>query len=143
MLLSKLTKLLLKRKAVPGIRVKWFTDAELNPGSHDWSRKEIFERNGTRGDAIFAHPHFISYLWYFIHGARLPAKTIAGYCKILNEEMLTSGGMLTRLRAFVREQVRAERLGKREAAAEFYKLAIETGQGFDAASLRGAAMSTR
>jgi hypothetical protein len=140
---AELAKSLVNRKAIPAIRKEWFEDAEFNPGSRGKSRKSVFEMNGTRGDAIYSHPHFLPHLWYFINGPKLPAKTISSFCDILNHEILTTGGMMDRLSRFVRAQVRAESLDRGKAGDEFYKLAIETDQERFADTLRRAAMNTR
>ena len=67
-----LTISLLKRKAVPEVRIKYFTDPEYNLSDRRKSKQQIFEQNGTRGTDIFSHPDFLKYLKYFIHGADLP-----------------------------------------------------------------------
>jgi len=56
-----LMPLLLRRDAIPKIRLRYFTDAELNIGV-SCSKQQVFERNGTHGTAIFGHGNFISYL---------------------------------------------------------------------------------
>lgn len=66
-----LTESLLKRKAIPEQRIKYFTDKELQTGRKHKSRQQDFESNGTKGDDIFRHPDFIKYLTYFIEGASI------------------------------------------------------------------------
>ncbi|MES2072011.1 MAG: hypothetical protein V4488_16765 [Pseudomonadota bacterium] len=63
---------LYKRSAIPEIRFQYFTDAERNPSGRGKSRMQIFEKNGTSGEEIFAHPHFLKYLEYFVYGPDLP-----------------------------------------------------------------------
>jgi hypothetical protein len=48
-----LTESLVKRGAIPEIRRRFFTDPELNIGGRGKSRMQVFEVNGTKGDAIF------------------------------------------------------------------------------------------
>ena len=110
--------------AVPQSRWAYFTDPALNIGSSK-SRLEVFESNGTTGEAIFEHPHFLKYLQYFIHGPDLPHETIVSFCAILNKEILTSGMLLDRLRSFARSETRKRGLDKHHASEEFYKLALE------------------
>lgn len=57
---AALMRSLIARRAIPEIRVRWFSDAELNPGSRGVSRQQVFERNGTTGEAIFRHASFRS-----------------------------------------------------------------------------------
>lgn len=64
-----LMKSLLDREAIPDPRLKYFLDPEYNTAKTTLSRKQVFEKNGTRGDDILTHPHFKSYLEYFINGA--------------------------------------------------------------------------
>jgi hypothetical protein len=68
---AELTKLLLSRKAIPDIRIKYFTVPEFNTGNPKVSHQATFERNGTTGQQIFEHPHFRAYLQYFIGGPDL------------------------------------------------------------------------
>lgn len=49
---------LIKRDAIPAIRWTYFTDPEYNVGSKR-SRLEIFQGNGTRGEDILEHGHFL------------------------------------------------------------------------------------
>ena len=42
---------LIARKAIPEVRTKFFTDPVFNIGGRGRSRSQIFEKNGTRGDA--------------------------------------------------------------------------------------------
>jgi hypothetical protein len=53
-----LMKSLIARKAIPDVRSKYSTDPDFNVGGRGRSRAEIFQKNGTRGEAIFRHPPF-------------------------------------------------------------------------------------
>src|SRR5260370_939608 len=57
----ELTLSLLKRKAIPDHRLRFFDDPDYNIGGHGSSRKQIFERN-ARGHDILASVHFLKYL---------------------------------------------------------------------------------
>lgn len=72
-----LMRSLIARKAIPEVRTKYFTDSDFNVGGRGRSRADIFEKNGTRGEAIFRHPHFLKYLHYFLYGPDLPPQLIA------------------------------------------------------------------
>ena len=140
---ARLTGLLFDRDAVPPVRLAYFTDPALNVGLRR-SRLEVFEDNGTRGEAIWEHPHFLKYLRYFIYGPDLPQATISGFCDIVNDDLLTSGMQLDRLRAYARRAVRQHGLDARHASEEFYKLARECAlDDHFARSVRDAARSTR
>ena len=58
----RLTKLLIARRAIPEVRPRYFTDPHFNTAGRGRSRAQIFEKNGTRGEDIFRHPHFLKYL---------------------------------------------------------------------------------
>jgi hypothetical protein len=67
---------LCSRGAIPEVRLQYFTDAERNPGGRGKSRMQIFEKNGTSGEKIVEHPHFLKYLEYFVFGPDLPRKSL-------------------------------------------------------------------
>jgi len=136
-----LTKSLLKRKAIPEIRLHVFADPNFAENRNK-SPKQIFESNGTLGDEIYRHPHFIKYLHYFIKGPDLPNDAILGFCKILNDDMGTSGMILEDIRKYVRSCIRKFFLDRRSAASEFYKLSVELNINFDPHIIRKSAMAT-
>jgi hypothetical protein len=122
-----LTEMLLKQKAIPDIRLLYFTDPERNPSGRGRSREQIFESNGTVGDEIIAHPSFLPYLKYFVNGPNLPADTIRTF-----KEATACSGHLTRsdvldLIPTAKAVVRSWPLDPHIAAEEFYKLALECG----------------
>jgi len=140
--MESLFKSLIERNAIPQIRLRIFADpkyAEIR----NKSPKEIFESNGTKGDEIYRHPHFIKHLRYFINGPDLPDAAINGFCKILNDDAGTSAEIQDQLHRFVRLCVREYDLDRHSAASSFYKLAVELKILHDPYSIRNAAMSTR
>lgn len=141
--MGRLTESLLRRKAIPTVRLDFFAKPKMNVGGHGKSRAEVFERNGTHGKEAFRHPHFAQYLRYFIFGPDLPEVTIAGFQKIVDDGLGTSGMVLEQLAAFVRSEIRQKRLDRRQAAEEFFKLAHEIGRPDLAENVRSAAMSVR
>lgn len=140
--MEKLTKSLLKRNAIPEIRLRLFSDPDLAE-TRSKSSKQRFESNGLAGDAIFRHPHFVKYLHYFINGPELPAVAIEGFCKILNDDLGTSGMLLDQLCKFVRSCIRDNDLDRTSAATEFYRLAVELDIEHDPRTIRKASLSTR
>ncbi len=141
--MESLVESLLKRGAIPEKRLKLFTDPAFAEVGNK-SRKQIFESNGTSGDEIFRHPHFFEHLKYFIKGPNLPKPVIEGLCKILNDELGTSGMVFDQYRKFARDSVRQFKLDRIDAAHEFFRLGVEIGmQVEDARTLRDAAKSTR
>lgn len=141
--MGQLTESLLRRSAIPSSRIKYLTDPEFFVGGYGKSRKQVFERNGCIGHEIFRHPDFMKYLRYFIHGPDLPEDTIAGFCKIVEEDRGTSGEVLDQITSFVRKQTKDEKLEKHATAEEFFKLAHEIGQPHFAEAARSAAISVR
>ena len=142
---ADLTRSLLDRGAIPEIRLRYFLDPELNVGGHGKSRKRIFEWNGTAGDAIFRHAHFLPYLRYFITGPALPGEVVDRFRQIVLDDHGTSGMVLNQLCRFARGEVR--RLSPRqprEAVEEFFKLALECGLELRVAlTIRDAVRNTR
>lgn len=140
---ESLARSLLGRGAIPEPRRRYFLDPALNIGGSG-SRAEVFERNGTRGEAILRHPHFLPYLRYFILGPDLPAPTIAEFLRIVEEDAGTSGEVMDQLRRYARAEIRRQRLNPKRTAEEFHKLAIEVGLGDGLArAIRDAAMQAR
>lgn len=135
-----LTLSLLKRVAIPEIRLRYFTKPEFCTARGKKSHKEIFEANGTRGNEIFEHPHFLKFLRYFIYGPDLPAATIKGFCDFMRKEVSISGST-DKLRNLTRKEMRCHGLDRNYAPEEFFKLAIEAGFDLHSAnSIRRAAM---
>lgn len=52
--MGELAESLLERKAIPEVRLAYFTDPEMNVGGYGKSRKQVFEKNGTSGRDICA-----------------------------------------------------------------------------------------
>jgi len=124
------------RGAIPEARVRDFT--EPFPGGHGKSHKDVFVNNGCRGDAIFVHPNFVSYLRYLMDGPALPASTIERFRKILIDDSGTSGMVMDQLCKFVRAETRRLGLERGKARKEFWRLAQET-RYLHAATIRDAA----
>jgi hypothetical protein len=141
--MGQLTESLLKRKAIPKARLRWFTDPKINAAGYRRSPQQIFESNGTRGRDIVRHPHFMPHLRYFITGPDLPKDTIRGLCKIIEDDLGTTGMVLKQIQAFVRKEVRVKGLNPGYAAEEFFKLAHEIGKPNLADTVRSAAKSVR
>src|ERR1700722_9535012 len=103
----ELTNSLLRRQAIPAQRIKYFVDPTHNPGGHGKSRLNVFEHNGTRGDDIFRHPHFLNHLRYFLFGPELPAPVIASFSASVADCGVVSSGDIDPLRKEARQLVRS------------------------------------
>jgi hypothetical protein len=122
-----LVESLRKRGAIPELRVLYFTDPDRNPGGRGNSRQHIFEKNGTSGSEILAHPSFMKYLEYFVCGPDLPPETIAEFKELARCSGYLSGSDVVDLISSARALVRAARLDPSKAAEEFHKLVLECG----------------
>lgn len=122
-----LTSSLLARNAIPEQRLRYFTDAEYNPGGRGKSRKESFERNMPTGDGLFRHPHFLKYLRYFIHGASLPPSAEVAFTRAAQDCGPFSSGDMAPLSSTARQLARTHRLAPKAAADEFFKLCLDLG----------------
>src|SRR5690606_17767870 len=90
-----LTKELIEANAIPRIRIAYFVDPEYNVGGGKRSRKDIFERNGTSGDDILKHPHFLKDFEYFVFGPDLPVSVLLSFKKRVEScGPITSGDVL-------------------------------------------------
>jgi hypothetical protein len=125
--MTALAESLLKRRAVPEVRLLYFTDPDRNPSGRGKSREGIFEKNGTSGDDILAHPHFLRYLEYFVFGPKLPPAVIAKFKEAASVSGHLSGSDVYELIVEAKAVVRSARLDPREAGDEFFKLALECG----------------
>lgn len=130
---------ILSRKAVPEIRRRYFTDPDLNIGLKK-SRKEVFEANGTKRNAILKHPHFLKFLEYFIYGPQLPEEVIDGFWQFT----LGFDAEPDEARKLARKMTRQFWLNPRDACEEFFKLALECGMSVDGArAVRDAVKTVR
>jgi hypothetical protein len=71
-----LMKGLLARKAIPQIRMKYFTNPAYRSGRIKGSHRDLFRRNRNTDDEMMRHAHFLDYLHYFLHGPKLPDDAI-------------------------------------------------------------------
>lgn len=129
----QLTQNLLGREAIPSIRWRYFTDPELNIGGRGKSRQQVFERNGTRGDAIFRHPHFHKYLHYFVLGPDIPSEAIDEFKALVFECGTVTSGDTEAFCSLARRQVRIAGRDRNYAAEEYFKLGLELEIGEDTA----------
>ena len=139
-----LTKSLIARKAVPEVRTKYFTDPAFNVGGRGRSRAGVFEKNGTSGEAVFRHPHFLTYLHYFLYGPDLPAPVIEAFREKIADMGLITSSDIVPLGAFARQLTRAHGLRGRDPADEFFKLALDCGlELYEAQSIRDSVKAAR
>ena len=122
-----LSESLLKRGAIPEVRLLYFTDPERNPGGRGKSRQQIFENNGTSDAEILAHPNFMKYLEYFVYGPDLPPGVIAKFKDAASFSGYLTGGDVNDLVPEARAVVRSAGLNPHDAADEFHKLVLECG----------------
>ena len=116
---------LLERGGIPRIRTEWFTNPELNIGGRGNSRKEIMERNGTKGDSIFSHPHFLKHFRYFLSGPGLPAQIVEAFRREVEAcGMITSGDIIP-LSQSARRLATKHNLKGLAVREEFFKLSLE------------------
>ena len=115
---------LLERKAIPEIRLRYFTDPNLNIGSKK-SRKERLEGNGTRGDDILRDGNFLPYLHYFVVGPNLPDETFEAFQVLLNDLGMITSGDVEELIQFARREARRINQDMGVTAEEFFKLGLE------------------
>src|SRR6185369_17528680 len=92
--MASLVTSLRERDAIPEVRMRVFNDPRFAEfGSK--SPLEVFESNGTRGNDILRHGHFVEWIHYFVNGPDLPQEIISGFPRQLREFVGTSGMELT------------------------------------------------
>lgn len=124
--MEALASSILERGVVPEVRIAYFTDPDFNPGGQGKSRQDVFEKNGTSGDEILRHPHFLKHLEYFVCGPDLPAAAINKF-KSESASRNLSDSDVNDLTPYARACVRQNHLTPHHAAEEFFKLAVECG----------------
>jgi hypothetical protein len=142
--MEELMRSLRERNAIPEARWKFFSNPTFFPNGHGSSRRQSFEKNGTRGKEIFRDPNFVKYLRYFVYGPNLPMPVIEAFQqKIAECGTLFTSGDSTMIRDFARQLARSNGLNH-EDAEEFYKLALESGlDANDALSVRNVVKQVR
>jgi len=117
---------LVKRRAIPEVRARYWHNPEYQNGRLKDSHKGLFKRNGNDDQEIYEHPHFLPYLYYFLYCANLPTDVITALKeKVGNPEWLTSSDIVP-LARFARTLARQNGLDT-TAAEEFFKLALDIG----------------
>lgn len=124
----KLTRSLGSRGAIPAHRAKYFTDPEFYPAGRKKSLQQIYEANGTSGDDILRHAHFLKVLSYFLVGPSLPPSAKSAFAQAVQ----SAGGEITGsevndVSKAARQITRTHRLEASAAADEFFKLALDHG----------------
>lgn len=116
--------LLLRRKAIPERRVRYFDDPELNEGRK--SRLQVFEGNGTVGADIFGHGNFLRHLRYFIHGVALPERIKTQMAELVGDPSYFTSGDLEPVRKLARQLARSSGLGS-ASSDSFFQLMNDVG----------------
>lgn len=123
---GKVTELLrgLKaRGAIPAVRLRYFTDADLNPGLRK-SRQQVFVDNGCDTyEKILTSGNFFRYLEYFVTGPRLPQEVMTRFSDLAARPFRDFEPLRTFVRAHAKQLSSTplrDYLGE-----EFFKLALE------------------
>lgn len=126
--MAALAASLLDRQAIPEVRLLYFTDPERNPTSRGKSWQQIFESNGTAGNELLSHPNFLKFLYYFIHGPKLPEPIIRRFAAAAaNSNGRLSSHDIQELTPQAKAAIKSARIEPNSAAEEFHKLALEYG----------------
>lgn len=128
----ELVHALYERGAIPEHRLKFFQDPDYNPGGRGVSIQQVFEGNGTSGEAILRHGNFLRYLDYFLFGPDLPSSIYKPFQKAVEECGMITSGDIKPLSDLARRLARTHGYD-RTAADEFFKLALECGMDPDGA----------
>jgi hypothetical protein len=132
---SRLMESLLERQAIPDIRMRYFTDPELNIGGRGRSRKQVFEDNGRHGSQIFRDGNFLKHLRYFVYGPELPSAVITRFQEKVGDCQLITSGDILPLADLARSLLQKSKPATIDAAEEVFKLALECGLTFSESRL--------
>ena len=139
-----LLKSLSERHAIPEERLNYWTDPAYNTGRLKTSHKGVFERNGRTDQEIYTHPHFISYLRYFLFGPDLPVSVIGKFEERVGNPSWVTSSDVAPIGKFARALAREYQISRNHASEEFFKLCLDIGLGLDTAgSVRRSVMQLR
>lgn len=124
-LILQLLQSLRQRNAIPSVRLLYWTDPDYNTGRLRTSNLGLFERNGCKGEQVYKHPNFLSYLRYFIFGANLPNPAASEFKEIVGDPNWVTSGDITEITKGTRSIVR--KYGLHGEEEEFYRLALDIG----------------
>lgn len=128
-----LVRSLSDRQAIPQERRNYWNVPDYNSGRLQTSRKGVFERNGTLGEDIYVHPHFLPHLRYFLFGAKLPDEVITAFETGVGDPAWVSSSDIVSIGKLARDLTRRHGLDKSSAADEFFKLCLDMGLGLSTA----------
>ena len=120
----QLTLKLFSDDKIPQSRLDYFFEKEYNLSNSKASRKDVFEKNGTRELDIFKHGNFIKYLTYFVEGADLNAFIKEKAVELITNSTYKDDGC----KAFC-TFLESNYLVKKEDFEEFFKLSIDADAG--------------
>jgi len=118
-----LMRSLLKRNAIPQIRIDWFEKPEHNIGSMQ-SRRQSIEADGFIDGEIFRHRDFKPMLGYFLDGPALPRSAILKF-ELATARFLSGSISFHVIQQTALHGVRRSGKDVHSAAEEYYKLALE------------------
>jgi hypothetical protein len=118
---------LLNRGAIPKIRLRYFTDADYNPGPGNRSRHAYFRQNAGSDEAVFRHGHFLPFLRYFVYGAELPDPVKEAFLKRAQDPWIKEEDLVNLARTQVRELLQTPSRRDHTLPDRFYQLALDCG----------------
>jgi hypothetical protein len=124
---AALMKSLLARKAIPDIRMKYFTDPAYRSGRIKGSHHDLFRRSRNTDEEMMRHAQFLDYIDYFLHGPKLPADALRAFRDEVGRCAGVTSSDALPLARFARQETRKRGLAPHKAAEEYFKLALECG----------------
>lgn len=118
---EKLIKSLLERKAIPEVRLDYFTKPEYNLHNPNRSRWDSFKNLEKPSQ----HPPFYKHLKYFIEGPCIPNQLLNTINQIRAKHPYYPSDSLDEVKNTVRIYLKSNPEEKQNLAKELYKLYIE------------------
>jgi hypothetical protein len=119
--------MLIDRKAIPELRLRYFTDPDYNPGRGKESRFTYFKNNAGSTDEVFRHPEFLKYLHYFIYGADLPPLLKQEFLNKAEDTWVKPGDVAKFAQQLVRKYNLERHPMNYRLKEVFYQLAVDCG----------------
>lgn len=136
---------LMRRKAIPESRLRYFLDPEYNPAKSKYSRADLFLRNAGSVEEMYRHGQFaLLYLSYFVFGADLPIATKDAFFAKAQDHWIKTDDLVQLARKQVRELHRIHNPQDYRYPDAFYQLALDCGcEEWDARAVREAVMAVK
>jgi hypothetical protein len=122
---ARFLKSLLARNAIPQQRLKYFLDPAFRSSRQKGRRWNLIDADNNILDETARHPNFLPYLYYFVHGPRLPRRARERFHTEVKRRGRVSSSDAVALAEVARAEARSLGLQAHTASEEYLKLALD------------------